>query len=286
MPPGYRLFYADDVKIFIVVNSIQDCYLLQELLNVFVEWCSKNKLTLSIAKCNVITFHRKLRPILHNYTILNQHLERTDHIRDLGVILDPAFSYRLHYESIISKANRQLGFIFKLTSEFRDPLCLRSLYCALVRSILESCSVIWCPYQASWILRFEAIQRKFVRQALRNLPWRDPQNLPPYEDRCRLLGLQTLEERRYISQAVFAGKLLLGDIDCAEVLGHLNIYAPERSLRQRGFLQLEQRHAEYGLHDPIRFMSSRFNQVFHIFDFNHSGAAFQRRLQARGILPI
>lgn len=280
LPPGCRLFYADDVKIFIVVNSIQDCYTLQRILNSFVAWCSNNKLTISLAKCSVITFHRKLQPIVHHYTILNQHLERVDHIRDLGVILDQAFSFRLHYEHIISKANKQLGFIFKLTSEFHDPLCLRALYCALVRSILESNAVVWCPYQANWISRIEAIQRKFVRQALRSLPWRDPLNLPSYEDRCGLLGLQTLEERRCISQAVFVGKTLQGEVDSIEILGRLNIYAPERILRQRNFLQLEPRRAVYGFHDPIRFISARFNEVFHVFDFNISTTAFKRRLSS------
>ncbi|XP_065088012.1 switch-associated protein 70-like [Ochlerotatus camptorhynchus] len=114
--------------------------------------------------------------------------------RDTVNILDSALTFRLHYNDIISRANRQLGFIFKIANVFRDPLCLRSLYCALIRSILESNAVVWCPYQLTWIARIEAIQRKFVRYALRDLPWRDPLNLPQCEDRCRLLGIVTLDD--------------------------------------------------------------------------------------------
>lgn len=180
---------------------------------------------------------------------------------------------------MISRANRQLGFMFKIADEFHDPLCLRSLYCALVRSILESNVIVWCPYQSTWISRIEAVQRKFVRYALRSLPWHDPTNLPRYEDRCRLLGIETLEQRRNNSQAVFIAKILLGELDSPEILNRINIYAPTRVLRQRGFLMLESRNTGYGSHDPIRFMAATFNGVYELFDFNASAERFKRRLR-------
>ena len=278
LPPGYRLFYADDVKIYTTVNGTEDCNRLQEWINTFENWCSMNLLTISIHKCNVISFHRKKSPIIYDYSISNQALLRVDHIRDLGVTLDSALTFRLHYDNIIIKANRQLGFIFKVTNEFRDPHCLRSLYCALVRSILESSVIVWCPYQSTWINRFESVQKKFLRYALRYLPWRDPLNLPPYEQRCRLLGLDTLEHRRCVAQAVFVAKILLGEIEASEILPQLNINAPERPLRQRNFLLLDTRRAVYGQHDPIRFMAARFNNVYQLFDFHSSAASFQRKL--------
>lgn len=141
----------------------------------------------------------------------------------------------------ITKANRQLGFILKISEDFRDPLCLRSLYCSLVRSILEYSVVVWSPYQSCWIARLESVQRRFVRFALRHLPWRDATNLPAYADRCQLLGIDTLEKRRCNAQAVFAAKVIVGDIDSPELLRLFNFYAPERTMRQRNFLQLAPR---------------------------------------------
>ena len=130
LPPGCRLFYADDVKLYITVKRIDDCHVLQQWINIFEEWCSRNLLTISINKCNAITFHRNLNPIIYNYSISNQPLVRVDHIRDLEVILDSGLSFHLHYDKIITKANRQLGFMFKICNEFCDPHCMRSLYCA------------------------------------------------------------------------------------------------------------------------------------------------------------
>lgn len=249
------------------------------MIEAFEDWCSRNFVTLSIQKCSIISFHRKKNPILFNYTINNEPLQRVSDIRDLGIRLDTKITFKLHYSEIIAKANRQLGFIFKIADEFRDPTCLKALYCSLVRSILEFGEVIWCPYQAVWTARIESVQKKFVRYALRHLPWNNPDQLPRYEDRCELLGLDTLERRRTISQAVCVAKALLGDIDSPSMLVELGIYAPERPLRERNFLHLGARAANYGQHDPIRFMSESFNDFYEFFDFNIASVTFRNRIQ-------
>ena len=122
------------------------------------------------------------------------------------------------------------------------------------------------------------VQKKFVRYALRYLPWRDPLNLPPYEDRCRLLGIQPLELRRRVAQAIFVAKLLFNQIDCPSILEQLNIYAPERPLRRRNILYLEPRNRLFGAHEPIRIMCQRFNEVYELFDYNISINVFRQRL--------
>lgn len=124
----------------------------------------------------------------------------------------------------------------------------------------------------------ESVQRRFLRYALRHLPWRDPLNLPAYEDRCRLLGIETLEQRRRRAQAVFAAKLIVGDIDSPELLRQLNIYAPERVIRQRNFLQLVPRNRLYGMNEPLRASADALNEAFTAFDFNLPLISFIRRL--------
>lgn len=38
LPTGYRSFYADDVKLYVVVRCIEDCIQLQNLINKFEMW--------------------------------------------------------------------------------------------------------------------------------------------------------------------------------------------------------------------------------------------------------
>lgn len=109
------MLYADDGKIYKIIENSSDCHELQLRLDRLVVWCQANKMTLSVPKCSVISFHRKKQPLLFDYAFGDENLSRVDSIRDLGVILDTEFTYRMHYEEIVKKARRQLGFMAKIT---------------------------------------------------------------------------------------------------------------------------------------------------------------------------
>lgn len=117
-----------------------------------------------------------------------------------------------------------------------------------MRPILEFAAIVWCPFQNYWISRIESVQRKFVRHALKNLPWRDPENLPPYHERYRLLGIDTLEDRRHVAQTMFVAKVLRNEIDLPSLLADVNIYAPERTLCRRQFISLGSSKLQYWSH--------------------------------------
>ncbi|XP_055604927.1 uncharacterized protein LOC129753156 [Uranotaenia lowii] len=267
------LLYADDLKIFLVINSQSDCLELQRFLDTVVNWCANNLLVLSVAKCCIITFGRRKNPFVYDYNVMGEQLHRVEEIKDLGVLLDSRMTFKRHYSKVLEKANRMLGFIIRLSKEFTDPVCLRALYCCLVRSILESANLVWWPFEAAWTARFEAIQRRFVRYAFRELPWENPLNLPPYAQRCALLGLHTLSDRRSIGQSLFVAKILRNEIDCSWLLSRCNIYAPERTLRNRNWLSLEPRRIELkstdSLSDTLPIGPIEFNSLL---DYTADGA--------------
>ena len=279
IPPDCKLVYADDLKIFIVVKSIEDCRELQRLIQLFEDWCFWNQLIISVQKCCVISFSRKRFTHDWTYEICGSPVERVSVVKDLGVLLDSQLSFRHHYSSIIARANRNLGFIRRASSGFRDPYCLRSLFYALVRSVLESASIVWSPYVDCWISRIEAIQSKFIKFALRLLPWNNPTSLPPYQERCRLLGMETLQQRRHSARAIFVAKLLLGCIDSPQLLGQINLNVPALSLRSREFLRISFRRTDYGKNEPIQAMCKEFNEVYHVFKFTRSVVDFKNRLK-------
>lgn len=73
--------------------------------------------------------------------------------------------------------------------------------------------------------------------------------------------------------------MLVGEIDSPGILTDLQLYAPERPLRTRNFLHLPARVANYGLHDPVRYMSAGFNEYYVVFDFNCSILRFRNRIE-------
>lgn len=115
--------------------------------------------------------------------------------------------------------------------------------------------------------RIEAVQRKFMRFALRFLPWNDPVNLPPYEDRCQLLQIEPLQQRREKAKAVFVSKILTGELDAPNILGSLEINVPVYTLRYNDFFRLPRRLHAYDSNEPIRSMMHVFNQMYPNIDF-------------------
>lgn len=236
-------------------------------------------MTLSVPKCHVISFHRKKNFLQYEYVIDGTTLSRVQTVRDLGITLDSSLTFRNHHEDVIAKARRQLGFIGKVTKEFQDPYTLKSLYVSLVRPILETGCIIWDPFHITVIDRIEAVQRKFVRYALRNLPWNDPVNLPPYENRCQLLGLETLEQRRKNAKAVFVAKLLNAELDAPNLLALIDINIPGYALRNTEFLRLPRWRQDYDGNEPVRAVMRNFNDVYNLFDFNENSVQFRSRLR-------
>lgn len=61
------LMFADDVKIFHSIESINDTIKLQNNINIIFNWCTANKLPININKCNYMSFTRKMQTHLHQF---------------------------------------------------------------------------------------------------------------------------------------------------------------------------------------------------------------------------
>lgn len=265
-----KLSYADDLKLYWTIKQPEDAVFLQHELEAFAEWCQINRMSLNVSKCSVISFSRKHAPFHFGYFLAGTQLERVSTVKDLGILLDSKMTFKDHVAYAVSKASSQLGFLFRYAKKFRDVYCLKALYCSIVRPTLEYSSIIWSPYYQNGIKRVEAIQRKFVRFALRHLRWRDPLNLPSYGSRCQLIKLESLVSRRNVAKACFVGDLLQGNIDCSTLLSCLDINVRRRNLRTHSFINIPSARTNYGLQEPMRSMSRVFNMCYHVFDFNVS----------------
>jgi hypothetical protein len=141
------LFYADDMKLFLPVRGFRDRFRIQDDLNRLAEWCEANALELNVGKCKSITFSRLRHPIEFLYMLDGNILDRVDSINDLRVIMDSRMSFTGHIDVTVRKALAMLGFVKKLSYEFRDPYTLKTLYVSLVRPKLKYAS---CVCRPSW----------------------------------------------------------------------------------------------------------------------------------------
>ena len=255
------------MNVFVVSRfSPDDATFLQQQLDVFSDWCTRNRMVLNPAKCSVVSFSRKKQTLLHNYRINNVVIPRISRIKDLGVLLDPKLAFTDHVAYIVNKASRNLGFIFRVTKSFKDVYCLKALFCALVRSHLEYCSPVWSPYYQNGIARIESIQRRFIRFALRHLPWQNSFQLPSYENRCRLISLDTLETRRATLKSLFVADVLSSRIECPTLVNSLNVHPRVRLLRNNHRLPVPHRRTNYGSNSAIVGLLRAFNRTASAYD--------------------
>ena len=270
-----KLSFADDFKLYAAIRSASDAEVLQQQLATFSCWCCDNRMTLNVSKCSVISFSRKRNTLHFNYQLQGTLLQRSTLVKDLGVMLDSKLTFNEHNEFVCRKASKTLGFLFRITKEFKDIRCLKVLYCSLVRSSLEYSAVIWSPYYANHINRLEKLQRKFVRYALRHLPWNNPFTLPPYEDRCKLIGLEKSSVRRDVAKALFVSDLINSNIDSPELLQQLNFNIQRRNLRSYNFFKVTHARINYAFHEPVSSILRTFNNCSNVFDFNLSRASLK-----------
>ena len=95
-----------------------------------------------------------------------------------------------------------LGLMKRSCKGLDDPMTLRTLYCSLVRSNLEYCSVVWSPYTKRNIEKIERVQRRATKFILKTQD--------NYDIRLMELNLMTLENRRVLADVTFLFKALNG----------------------------------------------------------------------------
>ena len=134
------------VKCSRIIDTVGDLELFQQDLDSLHQWSVRNLvhefMNFNVKKCKIMKITKKIQPFTSSFFLENSEQEE---FKDLGIITNHHLSWNPHRLCSI-KANRMLGLIKRTCKGLDDPKTLRTLYCSLVRSNLEYCSVVWSPY--------------------------------------------------------------------------------------------------------------------------------------------
>ena len=180
------LMFADDIKLYRCIRSAEDCLVLQNDINIMLDWSKQWLLSFNVSKCKVL--HIGSTPYTGNYTLEGIQLEKLDNFRDLGIQIDSKLKFHIHTNTVVRKAYRVLGLICN-SFECKDSDVMVKLYKTLVRPIIEYNNVLWGPFYVLDNQKIERIQRKATRiiPSISHLS---------YHDRLRHLNLPSLQHRR------------------------------------------------------------------------------------------
>jgi hypothetical protein len=127
-------------------------------------------------------------------------------------------------DSVIRVICLKSCFVKRRAKEFDNVWATKQIYFTYVRTKLEFGSIIWMPYNDDYIRKFESIQKQFLLFALRFLynPL-DYLRLPSYENRLKIINLESLQSRRENLSAVFIFNILHSIVNSALLKNNVKI---------------------------------------------------------------
>jgi hypothetical protein len=141
--------FADDTKIFRVINSLEDQQILQNELVKLEKWSDTWLLKFHPEKCKHMNIHRTPKEDEGKYNLLGQEISKVKDEKDIGVVIDEELSFDKHICEKVNKANS----IFAVLRTFRslNADIFLPLYKTLVRTHLDYASSVWAPYKKKYI---------------------------------------------------------------------------------------------------------------------------------------
>lgn len=217
--------FADDAKIYMVVDNIQDYEVLQDGLQSLARWAAKWQLLIAIPKCSVL--HIGNKNACYSYNINGTLLPNVMTALDLGVTVDAKLSFTQHIACVVSKAHQRAGLILRCFKS-RDRNLLFKAFCVYVRPILEYCTPVWSPSYSGEIEKIEQVQRRFTKR-LSGLKYL------LYKERLDALKAESLELRRLKADLTTVYKIWHGHIETSM---H-NLFSPVNSVTRGHRFKLE-----------------------------------------------
>ena len=195
--------YADDLKVYTVVQTNDDCIRLQHQLGELVAWSNDWQLSISLKKCQFLSVG--LKKLAFSYMLGDFILPKVVFVNDLGVTIDDSCQFAAHIGGIVTKAHARVNLIFRCFVS-RDIATLTRAFITYVRPMLEYASTVWSPSHITLIKKIESVQRRFSKRlhGLANIS---------YQQRLTALDLESLERRRLRADLITTYKIIFSLLD-------------------------------------------------------------------------
>lgn len=213
--------FADDTKIFKIIKTSEDTSLLQKDLDKLTVWSDTWLLKFHPEKCKHMHIGGQGQETDTSYTLWDTVLQKCDHEKDIGVIVDNELTFDRHITEKVKKANSTFASL-RRSFQFMNVKTFIPVYKSLVRSHLDYASSIYSPHLMRHVEEIESVQRRSTKQipGLKNMS---------YSERLRLLKLPTLGYRRIRGDMIELYKCTSGIYD-KSVVDFLNPWN-EQSVR-------------------------------------------------------
>ena len=198
--------FADDLKIFSAMLKHLNSPLHKFLIKLQI-WVAENCLEVATEKCNVLHVlpnkNPKVSYFFNGFKLPNNETS----VRDLGITISDDLSWEKHIKTISKKALCRL-FILSKALKTNSPKLFLHMYTTYVRPHLEFSTPLFNPHMVKHKIMLEKVQKVAVK-----IIFLRSKNLRPllsysYDDKLKLLGLESLESRRNHTDLTFFNDFL------------------------------------------------------------------------------
>ena len=198
---AHCVMYADDTKIYQVVDNEADSVRFQSVIDEVCVWCSRWGMKLNVLKTNVMHLG-KSNPCLP-YFALGTKLDRVDMTKDLGVTISSDLSVRKHVKNVCGIANYRIKLL-KSCFTNTDIKFLLSLYKTYILPLFTYCCTVWYPqYQCEWNM-LERVQRDALAYIYRGVN---------YHQALKMSNLLTIQKLFQVYDLVMVFKIYNNLVD-------------------------------------------------------------------------
>jgi len=145
--------YADDMKLYMRMNSSYCAPILQNYLDRLAHWSRIWQLNTAYQKCAVMQIGNIVPDC--SYAIASNRLSNVDIVKDLGVFVDESLTFSNHICHIVTRAFNRANLIHKCFYSKHVPTLVRA-FVVYVRPLLRVCIACVEPtsdkaHQTNWI---------------------------------------------------------------------------------------------------------------------------------------
>ena len=182
--------YVDDVSVVASSADPLDTSL-HRAVNEVAAWCEANGMFLNVTKTKEMVIYfgkatqkKSIPPI----QLQAAAVERVEIFKLLGVIISSDLSWQSHVDYIVKRASKRFFVLCQLVRIGVSVNDVTSVYCSLIRSILEYACPVWhCGLTKGQSEEIEGVQRRCMRILFPELS---------YSDSLQITGLELLCTRR------------------------------------------------------------------------------------------
>ena len=168
------------------MRTLEDKEKMQRALDGLVEWSATWGMEFNVTKCKVM--HVGPKNPGHVYKMTGKELEVTEEEKDIGVTVTKDLRPTQQCRRAARTARGVLSQIQR-AFHFRDKDTFKSLYVQYVRPHVEFAAPAWAP----WTVEDKQVLERVQQQAVKMMSGLKGRT---YEEKCKEIGLETLEERR------------------------------------------------------------------------------------------